>query len=60
MINEETYGVIDTGTSLIAADPSYVTKLNLALGPVASSCNNVEKLPPLTFTIDGFDYEISS
>lgn len=34
IINEPTYGAIDTGTSLIAADASYVTKLNTAIGPV--------------------------
>ena len=60
IIDEPTYGAVDTGTSLIIADSSYIDKLNSAIGKVNSKCQNLDDLPDVTVTINGVDYQLSS
>jgi hypothetical protein len=54
------YGVVDTGTSLMAASHKYVDAINAKLGPVATDCSNKGALPKVTFVLDGVEYDLSS
>ena len=47
--------IADTGTSLITGPTDDLLGL-LDLADVDGSCNNIEKLPSITFLIDDFHY----
>jgi cathepsin D len=59
--------IADTGTSLIAGPTQYIKELNRKLGAVNfiageavfPSCDNIWKLPNVTFTINGKNYDLS-
>jgi hypothetical protein len=50
--------VVDTGTSVITGPPSAIDKLTKEIGEVKEDCSNVDKLPTVTFTINGQDYPL--
>jgi len=52
--------VIDTGTSLIVAPPYVVDSLIAKIGNVNQDCSNMNDLPPITFTLGGIDFELTS
>lgn len=52
------YGVVDTGTSLIAATKTYIDAIQGATGTVSGDCSNVPQLPSVTFVIGGAQYTI--
>uniref|UniRef100_A0A914C6B2 Peptidase A1 domain-containing protein n=1 Tax=Acrobeloides nanus TaxID=290746 RepID=A0A914C6B2_9BILA len=58
-------GIVDTGTSLLAAPTSAFEKIRSALngksindGTYEIDCNNKDNLPTITFTINGKNFEI--
>jgi len=50
--------VVDTGTSLLAGPPNAVNKLIAPIGNVSSDCSNVNKLPTITFSFGGHDFDL--
>jgi cathepsin D len=51
-----TKAILDTGTSLIVGDSSYIDQINEIIGSVDSSCNGLEILPNITINIGGDAY----
>merc|ERR1719229_2165665 len=52
------YMVVDTGTSVIAGPPSTVDKLLSKIGQVSEDCSNADKLPTVTITMNGKDFDL--
>jgi len=52
------YMVVDTGTSVLAGPPSSVGKLTDKIGAVSEDCSNVDKLPVITFSFSGKDFDL--
>jgi len=50
--------VVDTGTSILAGPPSSVNGLISKIGTVAADCSNVDKLPVITFSFAGKDFDL--
>jgi len=50
--------VVDTGTSVIAGPPAAIKKLTDKIGEVKEDCSNVDKLPTVTFSINGKDFDL--
>lgn len=53
------YGIIDTGTSLIAADPSILDPITNKIGAVASDCSDIDKHPDVNFVFGGVTYTLT-
>lgn len=53
------YGVVDTGTSLMAGTKKYIDALNGKIGTVSSDCTGVSALPKVTFVLDGVEYDLT-
>jgi len=53
-------GIVDTGTSLLVAPTQVVTDLYQILGIRSGSfdCKIRSRLPPITFVIDGYEFDI--
>jgi len=51
--------VVDTGTSIITGPPGYVEPLIAAVGTVNPDCSNRDKLPTISFTINGIDMTLT-
>jgi len=45
--------ILDTGTSLIVGDTSYINQINQIVGEVDSGCVGIENLPDITVYING-------
>lgn len=65
-INEPARAIIDSGTSLITMPSMLADYLNMIIGayPIpgnmyALNPNTLSKLPPVTFTLNGHDFELS-
>lgn len=54
-----TKAILDTGTSLIVGDNSYIDKINQIIGPVDTGCNGLENLPNITINISGDAYVLT-
>jgi hypothetical protein len=52
-------GVVDTGTSLLVGDSTYLTPVLNKIGKVASDCSNLKSLPNIAFEIDGITYTLT-
>eukprot|EP00929_Paragymnodinium_shiwhaense_P028466 TRINITY_DN1648_c0_g1_i5.p2 TRINITY_DN1648_c0_g1~~TRINITY_DN1648_c0_g1_i5.p2 ORF type:complete len:384 (+),score=99.78 TRINITY_DN1648_c0_g1_i5:60-1211(+) len=50
--------VVDTGTSVIAGPPSAVNKWISKIGKVNQDCSGVDKLPTVTFSMGGKDFDL--
>lgn len=50
------HGIIDTGTSMIVADPSILNKVTNRVGPVAGDCSDIKNHPDVIFHIEGVEY----
>eukprot|EP00929_Paragymnodinium_shiwhaense_P028464 TRINITY_DN1648_c0_g1_i2.p1 TRINITY_DN1648_c0_g1~~TRINITY_DN1648_c0_g1_i2.p1 ORF type:complete len:383 (+),score=104.87 TRINITY_DN1648_c0_g1_i2:72-1220(+) len=50
--------VVDTGTSVIAGPPKYVNKWIEKIGKVNEDCSGVDKLPTMSFSIGGRDFDL--
>eukprot|EP00929_Paragymnodinium_shiwhaense_P028465 TRINITY_DN1648_c0_g1_i4.p1 TRINITY_DN1648_c0_g1~~TRINITY_DN1648_c0_g1_i4.p1 ORF type:complete len:383 (+),score=107.62 TRINITY_DN1648_c0_g1_i4:62-1210(+) len=50
--------VVDTGTSVIAGPTSAVNKWISKIGKVNEDCSGVDKLPTVTFSIGGKDFDL--
>lgn len=60
-----TDGIVDSGTSLLVGPSSDVSKIANAIGATKTltgqftiDCDQVDKIPDMTFTIDGKDYTV--
>merc|ERR1712113_242901 len=52
------YMVVDTGTSILAGPSSGVNTLVSKIGEVSADCSNVDKLPTITFTMNGKNFDL--
>jgi len=52
------YMVVDTGTSVIAGPTKPVNALIAKIGTVEQDCSNLDKLPTITFTMNGQDFDL--
>jgi len=52
------YMVVDTGTSILAGPTSAVGALTSKIGTVNEDCSNVDKLPTITITMAGKDFDL--
>jgi len=50
--------VVDTGTSLLAGPTNAVNKLISKIGTVSENCSNVDKLPVITFSFSGKNFDL--
>jgi len=50
--------VVDTGTSVIAGPPAAIKKWTDKIGEVKEDCSNLDKLPTITFSIAGKDFDL--
>lgn len=53
------YGVVDTGTSLMAGTSKFIDALNSNIGVVQADCSNRDSLPKVSFVLDGVDYDLT-
>jgi len=50
--------VVDTGTSVLAGPSSSLDPIITMIGNVTDDCSNVDKLPTITFTLGGKDFDL--
>lgn len=50
--------VVDTGTSIIVAPPMDAADILKKIGNVSSDCSGADKLPTISFSIGGKDFEL--
>merc|ERR1712194_187848 len=52
------YMVVDTGTSVLAGPVNTVSTLTSKIGNVSADCSNVDKLPTITISMAGKDFDL--
>merc|ERR1712151_204937 len=52
------YMVVDTGTSVLAGPTKTVGELTSKIGNVSSDCSNVDKLPSISISMGGKDFDL--
>jgi hypothetical protein len=52
-------GVVDSGTSLIVGDATYISPVLNQIGNVASDCSNLDSLPNIAFVVDDMTYTLT-
>ena len=50
--------VVDTGTSVLTGPSKKLAPILEKIGNVSSDCSNLNKLPNITFTFDGKDFDL--
>merc|ERR1711870_26051 len=52
------YMVVDTGTSVLAGPTNSVGQLTSKIGNVSADCSNVDKLPTISISMAGKDFDL--
>lgn len=52
------YMVVDTGTSVLAGPTDTVSQLTSKIGNVSADCSNVDKLPTISISMAGKDFDL--